>query len=305
MDAADLSPRLRRALDDPAFGDRRSTLETLLDVYALHLAPIDGLDGAARWQHHPRVAALKLRLEAGFRVWLDDQVGSWSVPWDDAGAALRQLAHESKVPPIYAWLAEAADRDELVQFISLEGGPDADFDDLVAMCQIGLAGLPKLTLGANYWDEMGRGSLGEVHTELYRRMARAIGVRAVPFDEQPVEALERTVLNGYLATNRTLQPELLGSLGLIECQAGPRCRRVVAAMQRLGVPADAVPFYEEHALADPRHGHEWIEGAVVPLTRERPGWNEPIARGAVWRACVNRRFFAAMEERFGLNARVA
>jgi hypothetical protein len=305
MDSADLSPRLQRALEDPAVGDRRSSLEAMLDLYDLHLGPIEELDGAERWQHHPRVAALKLRLEAGFRTWLDDQIASCAVPWDDAGAALRQLAHDAMVPPIYTWLADEADLDDLVEFISLEGGPDADFDDLVALCQVGLAGLPKLTLGANYWDEMGRGSLGEVHTELYRRMAGAIGVRAVPIEEQPIEALERNALNGYLATNRTLQPELLGSLGLIECQAGPRCRRIVAAMERLGVPGDALPFYAEHALADPRHGHQWIEGAVVPLTRERPEWNEAIARGAAWRACVNRRFFATMEERFGLRARVA
>ena len=31
---------------------------------------------------------------------------------------------------------------DLVDFLALEGGPDADFDDLVALCQIGLRGSP-------------------------------------------------------------------------------------------------------------------------------------------------------------------
>ena len=49
----------------------------------------------------------------------------------------------------------------------------------------------------------------------------------------------------------------------------------------------------------------WIEQAVVPLTRERPDWNAPIARGAAWRAVVNRRFFTAMEHHFSIATRAA
>jgi hypothetical protein len=91
---------------------------------------------------------------------------------------------------------------------------------------------------------------------------------------------------------------MIGSLGLIECQAGPRCRRVVQAMQRLGIPAGALPFYEEHATADPRHGKDWIDGAVAPLVARHPNWGPRILRGAAWRAAVNHRFFAAMSALF-------
>jgi hypothetical protein len=293
-----LADRLAGTLGEhPDALDHRAALAALLDIHALHLAPLDEIAGAEHLQHHPRVAALKGRLEARFRTRLDEPT---SEVVEDAAEAMRRLAHEEMVPSIYDWLAETATRDELVEFVSYEGGPDADFDDLVAVCQVGLVGLPKVTLGANYWDEMGRGDLGAVHTELHSRMADALGVRAVPVEELPVAALERKVLNGYLATNRALQPELVGSLGLLECQAGPRCRRVVQAMRRLGVPSGALPFYEEHATADPRHGKEWLEGAVVPLVEAQPHWGPRIVAGARWRATVNRRFFAAMEQRFGL-----
>jgi len=292
-----LSERLERTLrHHPDALDHRAAMAALLDIHALHLAPLDALDGAEHWQHHPRVAALKARLEARLRVRLDDGTPE---PVEDAVDTMRQLAHADMVPSVYEWLAESASREELVEFVSYEGGPDADFDDLVAICQVGLQGLPKLTLGANYWDEMGRGELGAVHTELHARMAMALGVLAVPVDDLPVAALERKALNGYLATNRALQPEMVGSLGMLECQAGPRCRRVVRAMHRLGVAPDAVPFYEEHAAADPRHGKDWLEGAVTPLVEARPEWGPRIVTGARWRATVNRRFFAAMEQRFG------
>jgi hypothetical protein len=217
----------------------------------------------------------------------------------------RRIAHDELVPPVYDWLARQATRADLVDFIAIEGGPDADFDDLVAICQVGLRGRPKLTLGANYWDEMGDGDLDSVHTELHARMVAALGVPTLSPSELPVEALERRALNGVLAVNRARQPELVGSLGLLECQAGPRCRRVVGAMERLGVPADALPFYQEHAQADPRHGKDWVDHAVAPIVDARPRLGSRILRGAQWRALVNRRFFDAMEERFGLASRAA
>jgi hypothetical protein len=242
-----------------------------------------------------------MRLEERLRARLDEPDPDTADSVDE----FRRLARAELIPPVYDWLAEDATQDELEEFIAFEGGPDADFDDLVALCQVGLTGLPKLTLGANYWDEMGRGQLAAVHTELHRDMAEALAVRRPTLDEVPLAALERKALNGFLATNRALQPEMLGSLGLIECQAGPRCRRVVAAMQRLDVPAAALPFYEEHATADPRHGKDWIEGAVKPLVDAIPEWGPRILTGARWRATVNRRFFAAMEDHFGLARRAA
>jgi hypothetical protein len=129
-------------------------------------------------------------------------------------------------------------------------------------------------------------------------MAGALDLPRITPHELPIEGLERLALNGLLATNRALQPELLGGLGLLECQAGPRCRRVVTALRRVGAPADALPFYEEHALADPRHGKDWLDGAVAPLIERTPAWGPRVVRGARWRASVNQRFFGAVERHF-------
>jgi hypothetical protein len=199
---------------------------------------------------------------------------------------------------VYEWLATDASLGEVVDFMAIEGGPDGGFDDLVAIAQIGLAGLPKLALGANYWDEMGRGSLEAVHTELHQRLTRALDVPQLPLEELPIEALERAALNGLLATNRALQPEMIGALGLLELQAGPRCRRVVAALHRLDAPGDAFPFYEEHASADPRHGKDWLDRGVSSLVQTLPEWGPRIVRGARWRSAVNCRLFTALYARF-------
>jgi hypothetical protein len=144
---------------------------------------------------------------------------------------------------------------------------------------------------------MGNGRLDRVHTELHRKLSRALDLRVVPRSELPLEALERAALGSVLATNRWLQPEMIGALGLIELQAGPRCRKVVRALERLGCGWDALDFYAEHAEADPRHGKDWVDKVVGSL-QDAGDWGPRIVRGARWRSAVNRRFFTAMHDRF-------
>jgi hypothetical protein len=270
--------------------DSRDRFTTLLTVYALHCGPLETIGDAARWQHHPAVAAVKRRCED---EWLRE-LEALPVPSDlaasDPVAAMRALAARDRLPPIYKWLARTATWPQIVTFLALEGGPDAGFDDLVAACQVGLRGSAKLELATNYWDEMGNGQPHAVHATLHDRLVEAIDMPRISDDEQPVSALARTALGGLLATNRWLQPEMLGALGLIELQAGPRCRLVLQAFDRVGAPADARPFYEVHAEVDPRHGKDWLEKAIVPVLLDHPQWGARIVRGALWRAAVNAAF---------------
>lgn len=271
--------------------DDFDALSTLLAIHALWLAPLPTTDGRERFQNHPAVAALKWRLEE----WLLGCLAEWTPPSAvesaDAVAALRRIARADD-SSVYEWLATSATWEQLRTFLAIEGGPDGGFDDLVAICQVGIQGPPKVVLGANYWDEMGQGDPAAVHTVLHHRLVAAVDMPHLAYDELPVSALYRSSLNGLLATNRWLQPEMLGALGLLELQAGPRCRKVLTALERLGAPADALPFYAEHAQTDPRHGKEWLDGAVAVLCEAHPEWTARIIRGARWRAEVNRRLFS-------------
>jgi hypothetical protein len=290
--------RLRCALDDGSFDnlafeeprDERDAVLTLLDIYALWLSPLETVDGKAQFQNHPAVAGLKWRLEGWLTACLDTRTVPRSPELGDVGDAIRRIAHRSH-DGVYDWLATSADWDQLVTFLTIEGGPDGGFDDLVALAQVGLRGEPKVVLGANYWDEMGCGDPAAVHTTLHDRLVASLGMEEPAVESLPTSALYRSALNGLLATNRHLQPELLGALGLLELQAGKRCRRVLDALHRLGAPADALPFYEVHAHTDPRHGKEWLDEALVALAEAHPDWKPRIVRGACWRADVNARLF--------------
>ena len=274
--------------------DERDELVTLLDLTDLWMAPLPTLGGRERFQLHPIVVELKRDLEARYldrvRAGVVDD-GLALTRGSSAVAAMRRVGAAELVPDVYRWLAEEATWEQIVDFLAHEGGPDAGFDDLVALAQVGIHDGPKVTLGANYWDEMGRGELAQVHTVLHDDLVAASRMPRLPRAVLPVEALHRMVLGGVLATNRSLQPELLGALGLLEMQAGPRCRAVVAALQRVDAPEGTLPFYEEHTVADPRHGKEWLDHVIAPLEEQYPEWGARMVDGARWRHQANHRFF--------------
>jgi hypothetical protein len=291
----------RTALGTVSVTDRRDRFETLLTIYDLSTGPLPEVGDAARLVGTPELTLLKGRLEGD---WLAELTALPLPPElsDEPIEAMRTLAARNRLPPVYRWLANDAGRDELVQFLAVEGGPDSGFDDLVATCQVGLFGSAKMEMAQNYWDEMGNGSPADVHTTLHQRMAQALDMPRIPRSELPVEALERSALGGLLATNRWLQPEMIGALGMIELQAGPRCRLVLKGFDRIGVPRAAYPFYEVHAEVDPRHGQDWLDKVVAPLSTEQPTWRERMVRGAWWRAVTNAGLFDLLGERLAVPA---
>jgi hypothetical protein len=291
-------PSALDALYDAAPADRRDRFLTLLSIYQLHRAPLDKVGPAVRWQHHPAVSTLKQRCEAQWLAELEELELPDDIDDGDPADALRSLAARDRLPRVYKWLAREAELSEVVQFLALEGGPDADFDDLVAACQAGLVGSAKMELATNYWDEMGNGDPKAVHTELHRRLVEALDLPHLSVAAQPTAALARMAFGGLLATNRWFQPEMLGALGLIELQAGPRSRLVLHALQRCGAPSDALRFYEVHADVDPRHGKDWLDKAIVPSVAQHPDWGVRIVRGALWRSEVNDDFLDDVTARF-------
>ncbi len=230
--------------------DRVDRLLTLLTIYDLHTAPLHKLGSRARWAGHPAVATLKTRLEQEFITELNAATSALATDTladDDAVKAIRSLAAKDRLPTVYRWVAKQASLDELRQFVAVEGGPDGGFDDLVALCQVGLSGAPKMEMARNYWDEMGNGSPSGVHTDLHQQMAAALHIPELARQCLPEPALARSALGGLLATNRWLQPEMVGALGLIELQAGPR----VPARSRSVPPARAA-LAGRHVLRRPR-----------------------------------------------------
>jgi len=277
----------------------RDALQSMLCLHDLWISPVSELDGREAFHGHPVIASLKWRLEHDFVSRLDDMIAGDELVVDVVPAveAMRRVAARELIPPVYEWLRDHATWNELVNFLAIEGGPDGGFDDFVALTQVGIRGIAKVALASNYWDELGRGTLSDVHTVLHDDLVNATGMRKIPRADLPTSALERAAIGGVLATNRWLQPEAIGAFGLLELQAGPRCRAVVRALHRLKAPAGAFPFYEEHATADPLHGKDWLDRVVAPLAEADWRWSARMTRGALWRSAINHRFFVDASQR--------
>ena len=104
--------RALAALTGASSVDRRDAFLTLLAVYDLHTAPLEQVGDTARFQHHPAVAAVKSRLEAG---WLDQLELAWlgaghlaeASTAERAVTAMRSVAARDRLPEAYKWLAWA------------------------------------------------------------------------------------------------------------------------------------------------------------------------------------------------------
>ena len=149
-----------------ASSDPRSSLLTLAAIHDLGLGPVRPGTALQHLQHHPQVVAVQHRLEQRLLAQVDEEAARLlgAAPTaedlddpDAAVAAIRALANDGLVPPVYDWVADEAGPAEVRAFLALEGGPDDSFDDLVAIAQVGLDGLPKLEAATNYWDELGEG----------------------------------------------------------------------------------------------------------------------------------------------------
>ena len=194
--------------------------------------------------------------------------------------------------PLFDWLAEAANLEELKWFLSQEAAGEAGFDDLVALTQIKLPTQAKLELARNYWDEMGRGNEGGMHGPMLDRMSSALELQ--PTIEDTVwESLALANTLTALATTRRYAWHAVGALGVVELTAPSRVSKVALGMKRLELPPAARKYFELHAALDIKHADDWIANCLKPLMEEDSSRGQGLAEGALMRLTCGANCFDA------------
>jgi hypothetical protein len=194
--------------------------------------------------------------------------------------------------PLFPWLRERASLDEMRWFLRQETAGEAGFDDLVALTQIRVPDRAKLELARNYWDEMGQGHEGGMHSPLLRRLGEALQVTG-PADNSDIiwESLALGNLMLALALNRRMTYQSIGALGVIELTAPGRAEHVNAGLKRLGVDGAARRYYALHATLDRKHSAAWNAEVLHPLVNADPACAHAIAEGALLRLHAGARCF--------------
>jgi len=210
--------------------------------------------------------------------------------------------HAEATASFTTYLAEQASLSEMALFFMVEEKVDSKFDDLMALAQLGTSGKVKLTIGDNYWDEMGHGNPRFVHTTMFntsvswmREQFRARG-RTVGDIEFPEIFTNANQLLMYGLTRRHA-PRLIGALGVLEQTAPQRFQSMVDGCVRLGVPKDVIAYQSLHVGVDHDHGAEWFEHVLLPLTQRGPSLMEELCRGVLTRCDVATRYYREVEAR--------
>ena len=192
--------------------------------------------------------------------------------------------------PLFPWLAEEANLDEMRWFLTQEAAGEAGFDDLVAYAQVRLPARAKLELARNYWDEMGRGNAKGMHGPMLGHLIDSLGLQP-EIDTIVWESLALANAMTAMATARRYAFHAVGALGVIELTAPGRSAATAAGLRRLGISGKQRHYFDLHAVLDVKHSEAWNREAVVPLVTEDPRRATAIAEGALVRLVCGARCY--------------
>jgi hypothetical protein len=204
---------------------------------------------------------------------------------------------------LFPWLAEHATRDQLCWFLSQEVAGEAGFEDLLALTQLKMPVIPKLEMGRNFWDELGRGHQAGMHGPMLQQTAQELQL-AERGDEVVWESVALSNLMIALAANRRYAYQAVGALGAIEMTAPGRVTHVHAALKRHEVGGEARRYFALHATLDVKHSAAWNAEVLRPLVTEDPLRAQPLAEGALLRMAAGARCFARYRAELGLAAAI-
>lgn len=217
------------------------------------------------------------------------------VPWYEG---LRETG-PGQGDPLFPWLAERANLQEMRWFVEQEAAGETGFEDLVALTQVKLPTAAKLELARNYWDEMGRGDRRGMHGPMLETLVRALILAPRP-QKTVWQSLALGNLMTALATNRRYAFHSVGALGVIEMTAPDRAKAVAKGLTRLGLAKASSHYFDLHAVLDRKHSADWNREAIATLVEADPLLARPIAEGALMRLAAGARCFERYRQEFNL-----
>lgn len=247
-----------------------------------------------------------LRLEHGFIEELRAQAKARAAeaPTDPEGFVQWFEALKENGPgqndPLFPWLAEEANRDEIRWFLGQEAAGEAGFDDLVAFTQIKLPAQAKMELARNYWDEMGRGNMKGMHGPMLSQLVEILDLDT-EIEQTAWESLALANAMTAMATSRCYSWHSVGALGVIELTAPGRSASTAKGLRRIGLSERERRYFDLHAVLDVKHSRDWNEEAIKPLVAEDPRRATAIAEGALIRLACGERCFRRYRAHLGLD----
>lgn len=285
--------RLAATLHELTEASVRDTDDILLDddlQTALFLAyelRYSGLRGVAdAWEWHPAVLALCASIEAQFEQALRDRAPMPELPEpgvESVAAALFELTGSDTGPSVSRYLAKKATDEQAHEFLILRSIYQLKEADPHTWAIPRLRRHAKAAMVEIQADEYGGGRFDRMHSELFARTMRGVGLDATNghyADVVPAITLTSSNMMTMFGTHRRLRGAIAGHLAAFEMTSSLPNRLYGNGFRRLGYDADVTYYFDEHVEADAVHEQIAARDLAGSLATDEPELLEDVFFGA-------------------------
>lgn len=291
------------ALTDPAAGEGvvaaveaalAATPDVLLDedlqlalfcLYELHFGGIEGVAEDLEWS--PELNAARIRIERPFEAAIRAAVPMPERPAStsagDVATALFTLTGADSGPSLSRWLARKATLEQAREFLVQRSIYTLKEADPHSWGIPRLTGRAKAALVEIQSDEYGGGRPGRVHSSIYARTLRSLGLDdayGAYIDLVPAVTLTSVNMMSLFAINRRLRGALVGHLAAYEMTSAVPSRLYGNGFRRLGFGEETTWYFDEHVEADAVHEQIAARDLAGGLVEGEPALLDDVLFGA-------------------------
>jgi hypothetical protein len=283
-------------------GDLVVDEDVQLGLYLLHELHYTGgpvaTAGGPDWEWHPELLRCRQVLSGAFERQLRREC-TVEVPDDlaDLPAVLFAMARGEQAAAgagdaggtrrrpasVPSFVARQATLEQLREVLALRSPYQLKEADPHTFAIPRLRGRAKAALVEVQTDEYGGGRAERMHSELFARSMRSVGLDDRPnayLDLAPAVVLAGVNAMSHFALHRRLRGAVCGHLAAFEMTSSLPAKRYVAGMQRLGLGRDAWLFFDEHIEADAVHEQIAAGDLCGGLVEDEPDLAADVLLGA-------------------------
>ncbi|MDH2444208.1 iron-containing redox enzyme family protein [Amnibacterium sp. CER49] len=288
-EANGLDDAVDRALADTAdiLGDEDLQLALLL-LYELHYGGLAGVDDGLEWS--PQLLAARARIERDLEAAIRAVVRVPERPEPTAAAvaeALFALTGEDSGPSLSRYVARKATLEQLREFLVQRSIYTLKEADPHSFGIPRLTGRAKAALVEIQSDEYGGGRPGRIHSAIFARTMRALGLDdavGAYLDLVPAVTLASLNTMSLFGLHRRLRGANVGHLAAFEMTSSLPNRQYGNGFRRHGFDEEATWYFDEHVEADAVHEQIAARDLAGGLVEGEPALLDDVLFGAA--ACL-------------------
>lgn len=230
---------------------------TLLLLQSLHYGGLMETDSG--WEWHPDLIAARVEIEKQFEADLRRDVPVPELPQPEAeavAAALFALTKPQPGPSLARFIAKEASADQAREYIILRSIYTLKEADPQTWAIPRLSGKPKAALVEIQTDEYGAGHVDRVHSEIFARLMRRLGLDTTYgayLDQVPAITIASFTMMGMFGMNRALRGAMAGHYAAYEMTSSLPNKFLGDGFRRLGYGPEETDYFDEHVEADAVH----------------------------------------------------